>query len=62
MRDPNRIPEMLFYLGDAWMDNPDLRLGQLLVGLVGTKDLFYVEDDKLLMLIQKLIDKNAEPK
>ena len=29
MRDPNRIPQMLQLLGQAWMANPDMRLTQL---------------------------------
>lgn len=34
-----------------WQLHPDLRLGQLIVDLAGTKDPFHIEDDEWLRLI-----------
>jgi len=51
MRDPNRIDEVLGALREYWVAHPDMRLGQILVNLIGAKfaaDIFYVEDDTLL--------------
>jgi len=48
MRDPNRIDEVLGALREYWVAHPDMRLGQILVNLIGAKfavDIFYVEDD-----------------
>ena len=45
-RDAKRIPEMLAALGELWLDNPDLRLGQIMENASIT---FYTEDDKALM-------------
>lgn len=39
---------MLKILGEAWKENPSLRLGQLLVNATGhTGDFFYVEDARV---------------
>ena len=52
MRDINRIPEIIKELEKIWMENPDYRLGQLIV--VATKpetptpSIFYIEDEELL--------------
>lgn len=67
MRDPNRIPEVLTALGQYWMENPDLRLGQIinnahwkwgqqnekskLEGWNGD-DVFYFEDDDFLEILR----------
>lgn len=55
MRDPERIERILGKVSEIWLENPDLRLGQLIVnafrdgdasaGISG--DYFYVEDDEL---------------
>jgi len=47
VRNPDRIDIVLEELGKIWRKVPDLRLGQLLWGLVG-RDPFYVEDYDLL--------------
>lgn len=64
MRDPQRISVVLETLRQAWQQNPDLRLGQLLVIAASPKEpcpeLFYIEDDKLLaglQAYQKLVQK-----
>ena len=52
MRDINRIPKILKELERVWKENPDYRLGQLIV--VATKpetptpSIFYIEDEDLL--------------
>jgi len=55
-RNPERIPELIAELQARWQGNPDLRLMQLLVGLINPKDpcpeLFYLEDDALLELLR----------
>lgn len=55
MRDPERIPEVLAAVREAWLENPDLRLGQLIYNAARAKrplppcpGLFYVEDDDLM--------------
>src|SRR5262245_60411451 len=45
MRDANRIPPILDALRLLWIENSDLRLGQLLINLAKTSDLFYLEDN-----------------
>lgn len=52
-RDGKRIPEILAALGELWMQNPDLRLGQIMSNASIT---FYTEDDKALQGIQQWID------
>lgn len=53
MRDPNRIKETLANLERIWTNNPDFRLGQLLVNATKPKnpcpEVFYIEDDKILV-------------
>lgn len=57
MRDPNRIGQMLSTLQRVWAQNPDLRLGQLLVIAARPKqptpEVFYAEDE---VLLQGLLD------
>ncbi len=38
MRDAKRIDFILYHLREVWRANPDLRLGQLLVNVVGSKE------------------------
>jgi uncharacterized protein YihD (DUF1040 family) len=52
-REAKRIPEVLAALGELWMANPDLRLGQIMSNAAIT---FYTEDDKALQGIQQWID------
>ena len=52
-RDPKRIPKLLAQLGELWMANPDLRLGQIISNAsIG----FYTEDDKAEQGLQQWID------
>lgn len=58
MRDPNRIPTLLDALTKVWYQNPDLRLGQLIINASGVKcpqlDPFYCEDDQMLEGLERL--------
>lgn len=51
MRDPNRIDPILNQLREVWKQQPDMRLGQLLVVVARPAnpcpDLFHLEDDQL---------------
>lgn len=56
MRNPDRIQEVLKELEEFWKQVPDWRLGQVISNfsyeLMGNNDPFYMEDDKLLELLQ----------
>lgn len=56
-RDPNRIYAICLALGAYWESVPDLRLGQLFNILQhrAGNDLFYMEDDQLLNLLNDTI-------
>jgi uncharacterized protein YihD (DUF1040 family) len=63
MRDPKRIDEILEVIGNLWKEHPDIRLCQLLSNkLYEINDLpswfFYLEDDKLLEVLEKEKDEN----
>lgn len=52
VRDPNRIPLVLGALQRKWEKCPDIRLGQLLVNVIGRDyNLFGIEDDQLVRLL-----------
>ena len=46
MRDPKRIVPLLCLIETIWIENPDLRLCQL-IGNVAPYDNYHVEDDDL---------------
>lgn len=52
MRDPQRIDNILERLKTVWKDNPDLRLGQLLLDAVNANRLFYIEDETLIQALE----------
>lgn len=58
MREEKRIPKILSELERIWKANPDYRLGQLIVAATRPKnpcpDIFYIEDDELLIGLLKL--------
>lgn len=60
MRDINRIKPTLEKLEQLWLENPDLRLGQLLmvVAMTGEQNpkLFYMEDDIMLQQIESRLE------
>jgi len=50
-RDPERIDRVLLLLGVYWKAHPDLRLGQIIGNFAEDKDLYYLEDDELMLKI-----------
>ena len=65
MRDPKRIPEFLAVVQKCWEKVPDWRFGQLIENLkryIGSVDVFYIEDDKLIQHIKEFfqVDEEAE--
>lgn len=59
MTDASRIPRILKLVERVWLECPDLRLGQLLVGAVGRPskgfDIFYEDDDKLENELRRIL-------
>lgn len=54
MRDPKRIKKMLNELADIWENKvPDWRMGQLLMNVFGSEDIFYMEDEKFMKRIKE---------
>lgn len=49
MRDPARIDRILSLVMDVWLENPDYRLGQLLINAMrpaeAHPEIFHFEDD-----------------
>lgn len=60
-RDPDRIDEVLEELEEYWKENPDLRLGQIIVNMSRLMrydtDPFYIEDDELKMRLEEINDR-----
>lgn len=63
-RDPTRIPKIMDQLERVWEQNPELRLLQLLISVIRPSepapDLFYVEDEVLLDLLEVEMNKHRE--
>lgn len=61
MRDPNRIAHLLVLLGKLWKRNSDLRFAQI-IEILKSKlcidDMFYVEDEDLIKLMERMVDKD----
>ena len=53
MRDVNRIEPLLTRLQEVWKKYPDLRLGQLILNVAKDPQIYYMEDDQLLDLIEQ---------
>lgn len=49
MRDPKRIHSILTCIEKIWETCPDMRLGQLLLGVAKETDLFDLEDESLVV-------------
>jgi len=64
MRPTNRIESILDKLKELWKKEPDTRLGQLLINIIGYErgDVFYFEDDELEKLIDEELSKQKEAK
>ena len=60
VRNPKRIGEFCDRLKAAWAAVPDMRFGQLVAILQSAGgDLFYLEDDEILKLIEKKIGRDT---
>ena len=58
---PEQKRALLDQLLAAWLEAPNLRLGQLIVNAVGGRhlaDIFYREDDDLLANVETFVTKN----
>lgn len=53
MRNKYRIDITLNELQNIWLDFPDLRLGQLLLNAVSDPELYYLEDEELIIKLQE---------
>ena len=55
MRDPKRIDTIIDAVRDAWKQETDWRLGQLIVNIgreAGYGDPFFLEDDRLMQVLK----------
>ncbi len=59
MRDAERIDRILKEIAEIWKEQPDTRLGQLLLNAIQDPTLYYIEDEKL---IEKLREHNQTQK
>jgi uncharacterized protein YihD (DUF1040 family) len=55
LRNPARIEVVSVVLRTLWAQTPDLRMGQLLLNLAGSDDLYNMEDDELLERAKKVL-------
>ena len=59
LRDKNRIDPFIKKVVKYWKQNPDLRFGQVVSiierQLGNGRDIFYVEEDELEVILDKLI-------
>ena len=58
MRDPKRMKPLLMEIEKQWENFPDWRLGQLIENIkrfYNIDDLFYIEDDEMLKLIENFM-------
>ncbi len=53
MRDPERIPTIISKLEEYWLQNPDLRLGQLILNAIPEERLYGAEDTVLVRSLVK---------
>ena len=63
MRDPNRIDKVIDAVKEAWKENPEWRLGQLIVNIsraANCSDPFFLEDDRLMGVITA-VSEEGEP-
>ena len=60
MRDPSRIPVILKEIERIWLEDPDLRLCQLIGNCYESGDLYYKEDDDLLKRLKETYDRKPE--
>jgi len=54
MRDPKRIKPLLEQIEKIWLENPDLRLCQLIGNCWAAGDTYYKEDDALSKRLEEV--------
>lgn len=58
MRDKSRIPKILKLIEEVWTENPDFRLGQLIVSAARpttpSPEVFHIEDEILVKKLEEL--------
>jgi hypothetical protein len=66
MRNIERIKPLIGRLEKLWLENPDFRLGQLIMGITQTGEtnpkLFSMEDDEFLKMLNELENQLAKSK
>lgn len=62
MRNPNRIANFMYELGEVWKDNlPDWRFGQLMFNFIQSEgDPFYWEEEEFLENFKKYVEKHKQ--
>lgn len=53
-RDPERIDKVLSVIRSIWKDQPDLRLGQLIVNAIHQQNLYHIEEDALVEALEDM--------
>jgi uncharacterized protein YihD (DUF1040 family) len=53
MRNPKRIQKVLKELEIIWNQNPDLRLCQLIVNVFGEENLYWLEEEELIINLKE---------
>jgi hypothetical protein len=69
MRDPERIEEVLGLVREVWLEDPDLRLGQIVVNAARPRnacpEIFAIEDAELrrglALLLERLRQRPRRP-
>ena len=57
MRDPKRIDDIMRRLKKLWKVFPDLRLGQLLGNCLNYQQLYYLEDEDVIKVVEAFYSK-----
>lgn len=60
MRDIDRIDSILDRLKTLWKRNPDLRLGQLILNVLRDPTLYYIEDEQLIEVLEKVYNQGVQ--
>jgi len=60
MRDQSRIQILLKEIERIWLEDPDLRLCQLIGNCYESGDLYYKEDDDLLKRLKEVYARKQE--
>lgn len=53
---PQQKKEIMERLYAVWINNPELRLGQLLYNAFPNVDIFYIEDEDFIQKLERRID------